>query len=164
MTEQSPSEWLASIAEVFEAVGVEWTIVGALAANRYRATPRFTTDLDTMAEYDPRLADSLEAAGYEVTVISDDGEPPHLIRCHRGPASIDILIPVIEYQREALARSVGHVLTVEDVIIHKLIAARPRDLDDVRSILEAGVALDLDYLEHWITEWELTERWEQFHP
>ena len=73
MTEQSPSEWLASIAEVFEAVGVEWTIVGALAANRYRATPRFTTDLDTMAEYNPRLAHSLESAGYHVTIIADLG-------------------------------------------------------------------------------------------
>jgi len=162
MTEQSPSEWLASIAEVFDAVGVEWTIVGALAANRYRATPRFTTDLDTMAVYDPRLVGALESAGYDVTIIADDGEPPHLIRCHRGPVSIDILIPIVEYQRVALARASGHVLTVEDVIIHKLIAARPRDLDDVRSILEAAVALDLDYLDRWIQAWELGDRWSQF--
>jgi hypothetical protein len=165
MTGQDPSEWLASIAEVFDSVGVDWTLVGALAANRYRATPRFTTDLDTMASWDPRLIDHLEAAGYDVTVIADEGEPPHLIRCHNGPMAIDILLPVVEYQRQALDRaSADHVLRVEDVIIHKLIAARPRDLDDVRSILEAGVPLDLDYLDHWIGEWELAERWSQFRP
>jgi hypothetical protein len=82
-----------------------------------------------------------------------------LIRCHRGPESVDILLPVIEYQGEALARAVDHVLTVEDVIIHKLIAWRLRDRDDIRSIREAGVPLDRAYLETWIAEWDLGERW-----
>ena len=162
MTEQSPSAWLASIADIFDGLGVEWTLVGALAANRYRATPRFTTDVDTMASPHPDLVSVLTGAGYEVEVIGDDGEPVHLIRCHRGAESIDILMPVVAYQLEALQRSVDHVLTVEDVIIHKLIAWRLRDRDDIRSILEAGVVLDRDYLERWITAWELTERWAGF--
>jgi hypothetical protein len=162
MTEQSPSAWLASIAEIFTDLGVGWTVVGALAANEYRATPRFTTDLDTMAEWDDRLVDRLRAAGYEVTVVADHGEPAHLIRCHRGPAAVDILVPVIEYQRTALDRAVGHVLTVEDVIIHKLIAWRARDRDDIRSIIEAGVPLDTEYLGQWIDTWELGERWSAF--
>ena len=162
MTGQDPSAWLASIAEIFDDLGVEWTLVGALAANRYRATPRFTTDVDTMATYDPALPELLESAGYEVSVVADEGEPPHLIRCHRGPESVDILLPVVEYQREALARSVDHVLTVEDVIIHKLIAWRLRDRDDIRSIREAGVPLDRIYLDTWITEWDLAERWSTF--
>ena len=162
MSEHDLSAWLASIAELFDGLGVEWTLVGALAANRYRATPRFTTDVDTMANFDPGLVDRLENAGYDVSVIADDGEAPHLIRCFRGAEAIDILLPVVDYQRQALARSVDHVLTVEDVIIHKLIAWRLRDRDDIRSILEAGVVLDEAYLEHWIAEWELPERWAEF--
>lgn len=58
--------------------------------------------------------------------------------------------------------SSAHVLTVEDVIVHKLIAWRPRDRDDIRSILEAGVALDAAYLTRWIAEWELADRWQTF--
>jgi hypothetical protein len=162
MTEQGPSAWLASIAEIFDDVGVDWTLVGALAANRYRATPRFTTDVDTMATFTPSLVDRLESAGYTVTVVADEGEGPHLIRCQRGAEAIDILIPVVEYQREALRRAGDHVLTPEDVIIHKLIAGRPRDLDDIRSILETGAELDRQYLDHWIDEWDLGERWQQF--
>ncbi len=162
MTEQSPSAWLVSIAEVFDELGVEWPLVGALAANRYRATPRFTTDVDTMATHHPDLVAVLVSAGYAVDVIADEGEPAHLIRCHRGAESIDILLPVVAYQREALQRAVDHVLTVEDVIIHKLIAWRSRDRDDVRSILEADAALDLAYLDRWITEWDLAERWATF--
>jgi hypothetical protein len=69
---------------------------------------------------------------------------------------------VIEYQRVALARVHDHVLAVEDVIIHKLIAWRPRDRDDVRSVLEAGVPLEHAYLDRWIAEWELEERWATF--
>jgi hypothetical protein len=162
MTEQSPSAWLASIADIFDGLGVEWTLVGALAANRYRATPRFTTDVDTMAIHHPDLVPLLARAGYSVEVVADEGEPAHLIRCHRGAESIDILVPVIAYQLEALHRAVDHVLTVEDVIIHKLIAWRPRDRDDIRSILEAGVGLDRGYLDRWIAEWDLGERWMTF--
>jgi len=115
MSELDPSAWLASIAEIFDSLEVEWTLVGALAANRYRATPRFTTDIDTMAEFDSALTSRFEGAGYDVTVIADDGEPPHLIRCYRGAEALDILLPVVDYQRQALARAVDHVLTVEDV-------------------------------------------------
>jgi hypothetical protein len=162
MTELGPSAWLAPIAEIFDDVGVEWTLVGALAANRYRATARFTTDVDTMAEFHPELATRLEAGGYQVDVVADDGEPPHLIRARRGSEAVDVLLAVVEYQRVALGRAVDHCLTVEDVIIHKLIAWRLRDRDDVRSILEAGAVLDMTYLERWITEWDLAERWHEF--
>lgn len=104
MTEHDPSAWLASIAEIFESLVIDWTVVGALAANRYRATPRFTTDLDTMAGYHDDLVDALRQAGYEVSVFADEGEAPHLLRCHRGPESVDVLLPVVEYQAVALAR------------------------------------------------------------
>ncbi|MFN3219971.1 MAG: hypothetical protein ACE367_26065 [Acidimicrobiales bacterium] len=82
MSEHDPSAWLASIAEIFDDLGLDWTLIGALAANL--------------------------------------------------------------------------------VAIHKLIAWRPRDRDDIRSILEAGVALDSDYLERWVAAWELDERWATF--
>jgi hypothetical protein len=161
MTEPSPSAWLASIAEIFDDLGVDWTLVGALAANRYRSTPRFTTDVDTMAEHHPGLVDRLKLAGYDVSVVADEGEPAHLIRCHRSTESVDILLPVVEYQRIALARAQDHVLTVEDVIIHKLIAWRARDRDDIRSILEAEVPLDRKYLADWSEAWDVADRWSE---
>jgi DNA-directed RNA polymerase subunit F len=48
------------------------------------------------------------------------------------------------------------------VIIHKLIAWRPRDRDDIRSILEADVAPDREYLDRWISAWDLADRWASF--
>ena len=48
---------------------------------------------------------------------------------------------------------------VEDVLIHKLLAWRPRDRDDVRSILSVGHALDERYIERWADDWQVIDRW-----
>jgi hypothetical protein len=53
------------------------------------------------------------------------------------------------------------VLTVEDVLVHKLIAWRARDRDDVRSILWTGLVFDRDYVDHWATEWMVEDRWRE---
>ena len=51
--------------------------------------------------------------------------------------------------------------TVDDVIIHKLIAGRPRDIDDIRSILSTHIALDESYVEDKAGQWEVLDRWIQ---
>jgi len=128
---------------------------------KYRATPRMTTDVDVLAEDVPGLAEAFSDAGYDVTVLRDDDEPPHLILVRGHGERIDVLLPVVEYQRVALSRAVDHVITVEDVIVHKLIAWRPRDRNDIASILDADHALDEGYIEHWAGEWDVLDRWVQ---
>jgi hypothetical protein len=51
------------------------------------------------------------------------------------------------------------VLTADDVIVHKLIAGRPRDLSDIESILASGIALDEIYIEHWAEIWDVSDLW-----
>ena len=72
---------------------------------------------------------------------------------------IDIVFATVGYLQEALLRAVGGVLTVEDVIVQKLIGWRPRDRDDIASILEAGHRLDEDYISRWASLWEVDDRW-----
>lgn len=50
-------------------------------------------------------------------------------------------------------------LAPEDVILHKLIAGRPRDLDDIQNILDAAPTLDEAYLEGWAEAWDVLEPW-----
>ncbi len=45
--------------------------------------------------------------------------------------------------------------------MHKLIAWRPRDRDDIASILSTGRSFDRAYIEHWAVEWDVLDRWEQ---
>ena len=158
---QEPSDSAASAAEILDRVGGRWALVGALAALKYRATPRMTTDVDVLAENVPGLAEAFSEAGYEVTVLAERNEPPHLILVRGHGDQIDVLLPVVEYQHVALQRAVDHVITVEDVIVHKLIAWRPRDRNDIASILDAGHALDSQYIERWTHEWDVLDRWEQ---
>lgn len=158
---REPSDSAASAAEILDRVGGRWAFVGAIAALRYRTTPRMTTDVDVLAEAVPGLADAFAASGYEVSVLAEPNEPPHLILVRGKGDQIDVLLPVVEYQRVALERAVDHVITVEDVIVHKLIAWRPRDRNDIASILESDNPLDKEYIERWAEEWEVLDRWRQ---
>jgi hypothetical protein len=156
---REPSESVAAAAEILDSVGGEWALVGALAALRYRASPRLTTDADFLAEPRPGLAEAFRIAGYEVTEVAEPGEPPHLLTVRGKGDVIDVLLASVEYQDVALARALDHVITAEDVIVHKLIAWRPRDRNDIASILESGIDLDETYIETWARRWEVSDRW-----
>lgn len=158
---REPSDSAASAAEILGRLGGRWALIGALAAMRYRATPRLTTDADFLADDVPGLADAFRERGYDVDVLGEAGEPPHLLVVRGHGDQIDILLPVVEYQSVALERAVDHVLTVEDVLVHKLIAWRPRDRNDIASILSTNPDLDDDYIRHWAEVWDVSERWRQ---
>jgi hypothetical protein len=158
---REPSDSAASAAEILDSTGVDWTLIGGLAAQRYRATPRLTVDADFLAEYSPSLPAAFRDAGYDVTEVAEPDEPPHLLVVRGHGDVIDVLLAVVEYQRVALDRAVDHVLTAEDVIVHKLIAWRPRDRNDIASILETGIELDDAYIAEWAARWEVADRWSQ---
>jgi hypothetical protein len=135
-------------------------VAGALAALEYRATKRTTTDLDILVAWHPELVQELVAAGFDVRVFEDDGEP-HLLRTSSAICTVDFIVAGTEYQHLAIERARNHVLTVEDVLIHKLISWRPRDRDDVRSILSTGLAFDGEFVSHWAREWDVAARWRE---
>ena len=71
---------------------------------------------------------------------------------------VDFIFSSTDYERRAIARAervelagtAVPVATSEDLIIHKLFAARPRDLEDVRGVLlRKGDSLDWAYMEKW---------------
>lgn len=159
--EPALSAWLAPIAAVLDGAGTRWALMGAAAALRYRRDSRLTTDIDVLVEAGRDLGAAFRAAGFQVREVADPGETPHLLLVRGNGVRADLLVATVEYQRTALDRAVGGVLTVEDVIIHKLIAWRPRDQDDVVSILRAGHTLDEAYVERWAREWEVLDRWEE---
>lgn len=42
----------------------------------------------------------------------------------------------------------------EDLVIHKLFARRPRDLEDVRGVILKNPGLDRDYVRGWLGEFD----------
>ncbi len=138
--------------------GVSTVIIGAHAANRYRLEVRGTVDLDLLASTLEGAAEALRAAGCEVRSVTDDGVE-YLVCAQLGSARVDVLLAETDYQRLAMDRAVDGVLSVEDVIVHKLIAGRPRDLDDIASILAAGASIDEAYVVEHSTSWGVDDRW-----
>lgn len=161
---------LSALAALLRRLGVRWALMGALAANRYRASPRTTQDVDLLlsgAELDlASLESALRAAAWQVRRADPEGALLRLRHPELGIA--DLVIAGTDYQEQALARAreeaigtgeTAFVLAPEDVIVHKLIAGRTQDLADVEAIVAGGLPLDEDYVERWSAYWEVLERW-----
>lgn len=143
---------------ILTANGIATVLIGAHAANRYRLEVRHTVDVDLLASTLSGAAEALRAAGCVVREVSEDGLV-YLLSARNDVAVVDVLLAETEYQRLAMERAVDGVLTVEDVIIHKLIAGRARDLDDIRSILSTNITFDDAYVLSNALAWGVADRW-----
>lgn len=156
-----PSDYSAQFAEQLAALGIEARLIGALAALRYRRVPRLTTDVDFLARSLDGVAEAMESRGYDVRAELDEDGRPYVLFIRGHGQRVDVLLAETAYQHEALDRATTDVITVEDVIIHKLLAWRSRDLDDLTDILGTKPDLDEDYLLRWIRTWEVEDRWNE---
>jgi len=154
----------ADFRERLEALGLEPVLIGALAAGRYRLAPRATTDVDFLVRRLGDLVGAMERDGFSVDVMAEPGEEPYVAFIRGKGVRVDVLVAETDYQREALDRAVDGVLTVEDVLVHKLLAWRPRDRDDVASILATGRPFDEGYVARWAEMWGVADRWAAARP
>ena len=154
-----PSDYWADFAERLDRLGIEAKLIGALAADLYRATPRSTTDADFLARSLDGLVEDVHADGYDSQVMTDDKGQPYAVFIRGHNQRIDVLLAETEYQHVVLDRAAGPAITAEDVVVHKLIAWRARDRDDIEQILRGSVTLDTAYIDEWAARWEVTDRW-----
>lgn len=147
--------------ERLDALGLDAVLIGALAAARYRLEPRLTTDVDFLARRLDGLVEAMTEDGYDLRVMAEPGGEPYVVFIRGKGIKVDVLLAETEYQLAALDRAVDGAITAEDVIVHKLLAWRSKDIGDIESILIAGHPLDTDYVDHWAEVWEVTDRWDE---
>jgi hypothetical protein len=79
---------------------------------------------------------------------------------HQSGIRIDLIFSTSLYEQEAIRRArtvriadadVSYA-SIEDVIIHKMVAGRPRDLEDVRGILVRNTLIDRPYILKWLKQ------------
>lgn len=129
--------------------------------------PRVTKDIDITLGVDvdrltdiKRLAKSISLEPLEG--ISDEQVQRSAVFPAVHEASgirVDFIFSFTPYEIEAIKRAltinVGsgyvRVATIEDTIIHKMFAGRPRDLEDVRGIVAKRQPYDKEYLRNWLS-------------
>jgi hypothetical protein len=151
-TPPSIVELLAELHRLFARLGVRWFLFGAQAAILH-GVARLSADVDVTVDLGDRptraLAEALAAAGFELRVTDVDGFVeqtrvlPVVHRASRIPVDLVLAGPGLEEQFFAGAehRRIGEVdvpiASAEDLVAMKILAGRPRDLDDVAAIVTA---------------------------
>jgi hypothetical protein len=153
-------EVLAALERGLGALGVRWYLFGAQAALLY-GSARLTADVDVtvdLGDLDPeKMVAALAAAGFRMRVEGADFvQRTRVLPVLHVPTGIaaDIVLagPGIEelFLDRAAIRDVDGarvpVARPEDIVAMKILASRPKDLDDIVAILAARADLDLDLL------------------
>lgn len=178
MTSDDVLSGLRAVLDACTTAGVAHAVIGAVARNAW-APPRATTDADVAvivdAEKYPALKEALRQRGITIRkeISADsDGAIPDLVLLeapHSILRRVDLLVAGTAFEREAVQQAVERdiglrcrVVRAEHLIVYKLIAGRPRDVDDVDAILRtlagAGQELDLDLVRRWCVEWGVESR------
>ncbi len=144
---------------------IPYAVLGGVALQHW-GEPRTTQDVDivvmvpweseedflrkVLQRFRPRMADALAfAKQHRVLLIStSDGIP------------VDLSLGIPGYEEEAMRRATKvslaglapiRVVSAEDLIIHKCIAGRARDVEDVERVLvRQKVKLNLPYIRRWL--------------
>ena len=160
---------LALLARELDRAGIPYMVIGGQAVQLY-GEPRLTRDVDLTLGLNsdgldrvlavcgrcglrPLTADA--AAFVRDTMVLPAGD-------ERSGIRVDFIFSATAYERQAIDRGRSVELggarvrfaAVEDVVIHKLVAGRTRDIEDVRTILVKNPGLDRGYVERWLAEFD----------
>jgi predicted nucleotidyltransferase len=83
---------------------------------------------------------------------------------------VDFIFSFTPYETEAIKRAKKIKIMAqevcfaspEDVIIHKIFAGRPRDIEDVRSIILKNPEMDTKYIQDWLKEFDASSERKDF--
>ena len=156
---------LARLTRALRAREIPFMLIGGQAVLLH-GDPRLTQDVDVTLGLGPgRLRDVLAVCGeIGLNPLPDDVEA-FVARTFVLPAEdaatgirVDLIFSTTPYESQAISRAVRVPIggedvpfaTAEDLIIHKLFAGRPRDIEDAAGVVRRkGPDLDWTYLRVW---------------
>ncbi len=142
-------------------------VVGGLAAS-VLGRPRLTQDIDALAilpESDwNRAVDSAAEFGIipRIPDVLDFASRSRVLLMRHGGSGIDldVMLGALPFEQSAVENSVVHDIgglrvrlpRIEDLLVMKAIARRPKDLEDIRSLLTAHPDADVAAARRWVRE------------
>ncbi|KUG22306.1 hypothetical protein ASZ90_007940 [hydrocarbon metagenome] len=158
---------ISSISAGLESSNIPYMLIGGQAVLLY-GEPRLTRDIDITLGVDIDKLGSIIALAnnLELKILPEKIEEfvsktmvLPVINEETG-IRIDFIFSFSSYECQAIARAKKVRLldkdvffaSPEDLIIHKIVAGRARDIEDVRSIILKITNLDLAYIRQWLND------------
>lgn len=170
---------LEALQRLFHRLDDRGVIVGGVAVG-FLGKPRFTADVDAVLLLSTQdIPEFIELARAE-NIVPRISNAEMFARTNRvlllkhtpTETDIDISLGILPFEEEMVERSrvmsfanlSVRLPTAEDLIIMKAIAHRPKDLEDIRTIADNFVDLDVKRIEDWVKAFgevlETPELWE----
>ncbi len=170
-------EILARVAAGLDRHRIPYMIIGGQAVLLY-GEPRLTRDIDITLGVNIDRTTELLAVVKELSLkpLPEDGEA-FVMQTMVLPAidettgiRVDFIFSFLPYEKEAIGRARKVMMlnqdicfaSPEDVIIHKIFAGRPRDMEDVRTILVKNPGVDISYIRSWLKEFDAASAEKKF--
>ena len=160
---------LENIASELSIQKIPYMIIGGQAVLLY-GEPRLTKDIDITlgigVEGLEKLKQIVENLKLKILISNPEdfvGETMVLPTLHeKSGIRIDFIFSYSVYEHQAIQNAKMVKLgskdvsfaSLEDLLIHKIIAGRPRDLEDVRSIILKNPDFNISYIEKWLAEFD----------
>lgn len=155
---------LTRLAKALDEAGIPYMIIGGQAVLLY-GEPRLTRDVDVTVGLTPKELERLLQVVQRVSLrllvqdVADFVQRTWVLPTldESTGLRVDFIFSWTPYEQEALRRArevpvEGYPVrfaSPEDVIVHKILAGRPRDLEDARTIVRKQ-QLDIAYIRKWL--------------
>lgn len=163
-------ELLTRIASELKASRIPYMVIGGQAVLLY-GEPRLTRDIDITLGISADQYKTMLALTRRLGLKTLTDNPADFVKKtmvlpvldEKSGIRIDFIFSFSPYEKQAIER--GRSVTfsagigvqfgqLEDIVIHKVIAGRPRDIEDVKSILLKNPAFDRKYITEWLMEFD----------
>ena len=162
------SALIAKLAVALNGHGIPFMLIGGQAV-LVHGEPRLTQDVDVTLGVDPSRWEDVTAVCEELGLEVLPKDVEEFVRSTfvlparhiRSGVRLDLIFSTTPYEAQAIARAVlvevegvsVPFASAEDLVIHKLFAGRPRDIEDAVGVVQRnGAKMDWDYMSRWVQE------------
>lgn len=170
---------IEALQRLFLKFGNRGVIIGGIAVG-FLGRPRLTEDVDAMfllsTQDIPKFLEAAQNEKIEPRIPKADEFARKnrvlLLRYTPTETNIDISLGILPFEEEAVERGIIRSTSTfsvrlpspEDLIIMKAVAHRPKDLEDIRTVVDKNPGLDISRIEKWVREFaaalEMPSLWE----